>query len=189
VSEDEKARWVALYGELEKPLYNVVYRMLWDAGESQDIVQEAFLRCWRKRSGIRPEGLKAVLYRAALNLAINRRRRLRLWRFVGVEAVDDEPTEVRTDEAIPQRMREAVDALPAPYRSVLLLTEIAGMTYGEVAGTLGIGVGTVGSRRTRALARLRKTLEARASGPSEHRATDQADDESVEPKLDDGELS
>jgi DNA-directed RNA polymerase specialized sigma24 family protein len=90
MSGDDQARWVALYGELEKPLYNVVYRMLWDASESQDIVQEAFLRCWRKRSGIRPEGQKAVLYRAALNLAINRRRRLRLWRFVGVEAVDDE---------------------------------------------------------------------------------------------------
>jgi hypothetical protein len=51
-------------------------------------------------------------------------------------------------------MREAVDALPAPYRSVLLLTEIAGVTYGEVADTLGIGKGTVGSRRTRALAFL-----------------------------------
>ena len=110
--ENEQARWVAMYAELEKPLYNVVYRMLWDAGESQDIVQEAFLRCWRKRTGIRPEGLKAVLYRAALNLAINRRRRLRLWRFVGVEAIDEEPTEARTDEAIPRHMREAVDALP-----------------------------------------------------------------------------
>jgi RNA polymerase sigma-70 factor (ECF subfamily) len=186
--EDEQARWVAMYAELEKPLYNVVYRMLWDAGESQDIVQEAFLRCWRKRTGIRPEGLKAVLYRAALNLAINRRRRLRLWRFVGVEAIDDEPTEARTDEAIPRHMREAVDALPAPYRSVLLLTEIAGMTYGEVADTLGIGEGTVGSRRTRALARLRNSLEAMASKPSGDQATDQADVGPVEPKLDEGRL-
>jgi RNA polymerase sigma-70 factor (ECF subfamily) len=186
MSEDEKARWVALYGELEKPLYNVVYRMLWDAGESQDIVQEAFLRCWRKRSGIRPEGMKAVLYRAALNLALNRRRRLRLWRFVGVETVDETPAD-GTDEAIPQRLREAVDALPAPYRTVLLLTEIAGMNYGEVAGTLGISEGTVGSRRTRALARLRRTLGTSASG-ADNQITDQAGDGRIEPELDNGEL-
>jgi RNA polymerase sigma-70 factor (ECF subfamily) len=177
-----------MYAELEKPLYNVVYRMLWDAGESQDIVQEAFLRCWRKRSGIRPEGLKAVLYRAALNLAINHRRRLRLWRFVGVEAVEDEPTQSRTDEAIPRHMREAVDSLPAAYRSVLLLTEIAGMTYGEVADTLGIGEGTVGSRRTRALARLRKTLDAGASQPKGDQTTDQANGRPVKPELDEGRL-
>jgi RNA polymerase sigma-70 factor (ECF subfamily) len=190
MSEEEKARWVALYGEFEKPLYNVVYRMLWDAGESQDIVQEAFLRCWRKRSGIRPEGQKAVLYRAAINLAINRRRQLRLWRFVGVEAVDDEAAADRTEEAtIPQRMREAVDALPYAYRSVLLLTEIAGMNYSEVAGTLGISEGTVGSRRARALTRLRKTMESETSAPSGHQATIQADHGPVEPKLDDGELS
>lgn len=189
MSDDERARWIALYWELEKPLYNVVYRMLWDAGESQDIVQETFLRCWRKRSGIRPEGLKAVLYRAALNLALNRRRRLRLWRFVGVEAVDDEITEGRTDDVmIPRRLREAVEALPAPYRSVLLLTEIAGMNYGEVADTLAISEGTVGSRRARALARLRKTLEARTSGQSGDQGTDQAGDGPVEPTLNDGEL-
>src|SRR5690606_30783048 len=119
----------------------------------------------------------------------NRRRRLRLWRFVGVEAVDDETPEGRTDEVtIPRRLREAVEALPDPYRSVLLLTEIAGMKYGQFADTLGISEGTVGSRRARALARLRKTLEAKTSGQSSDQGTDQAGDGPVEPKLNDGEL-
>jgi RNA polymerase sigma-70 factor (ECF subfamily) len=172
---------VALYAELEKPLYNVVYRTIWDAGESQDIVQESFLRCWRRRSQIRPEGLKAVLYRTALNLAINRRRRLKLWRFVGMEVAEIETSDDgKHDETIPRRIREAVDAVPDRYRSVLLLTEIAGMNYAEVAGTLGISEGTVGSRRSRALALVRKALEPEAA--------DEVGSRPVAMKLEGGEL-
>lgn len=156
----EQARWIALYAELERPLFNVVYRVVWDAAESQDVVQEAFLRCWKRRERIRDEGLGAVLYRTALNLAINRRRRQRLWRFVGLDAVEqmtvDEP---RGDAAMPQRFRRAIESLPDRFRRVLLLTELAGMTYGEVAMILGINEGTVGSRRTRALKLLRQALD------------------------------
>lgn len=181
MSDGEKARWVALYAELEKPLYNVVYRTLRDARESQDIVQEAFLRCWRRRSRIRPDGLKPVLFRTALNLAINRRRRLSLWRFVGIEMAEDETSDDHGYEAtIPRRIREAVDALPDRYRSVLLLTEIAGMNYNEVAGTLGINEGTVGSRRSRALALLRNALKSRGASES--------DLQPVPMKLENGEL-
>ena len=76
----DKAQWIDVYRRLEKPLYNVVYRVIWDSAESQDVVQEAFLRCWRRKEDIRADGFKALLYRTALNLASNRRRRVRLWR-------------------------------------------------------------------------------------------------------------
>jgi RNA polymerase sigma-70 factor (ECF subfamily) len=57
-------------------------------------------------------------------------------------------------------VRAALDSLPGPIENVLLLTELAGMTYAEVATALEIAEGTVGSRRTRALAMLRERLEA-----------------------------
>ena len=156
----DKARWIELYTTLEKPLYNVVYRVVWDAAESQDIVQETFLRCWQKRGNVRDDGVRALLFRTALNLAINRRRRARLWQFVGVTAADEEkPWEAGVDGVISRSVRNAVDALPDRLRRVLLLTELAGMSYAEVAMTLGIREGTVGSRRTRALAILRRQLE------------------------------
>ena len=85
----DKAQWIDVYRRLEKPLYNVVYRVIWDAAESQDVVQDAFLRCWRRKDDIRAEGFKALLFRTALNLASNRRRRTRVWRMVGVAALDD----------------------------------------------------------------------------------------------------
>jgi RNA polymerase sigma-70 factor (ECF subfamily) len=155
----DNAQWIDVYRRLEKPLYNVVYRVIWDAAESQDVVQETFLRCWRHKADIRAEGFKALLYRTALNLASNRRRRARVWRLVGAAALDDVADERVVGEALSKSMREALDALPATLRDVLLLTELAGMTYPEIAATLGVAEGTVGSRKTRALALLRERLD------------------------------
>ncbi len=155
----DKKQWIEVYRGLEKPLYNVVYRVLWDAAESQDVVQDAFLRCWRRKEDIRADGFKALLYRTALNLASNRRRSVRLWRLVGVAALDDVADEGVSTDALSKPLREALDALPTVMRDVLLLTELAGMTYPEIATALGIAEGTVGSRRTRALALLRERLD------------------------------
>jgi RNA polymerase sigma-70 factor (ECF subfamily) len=92
-------------------------------------------------------------------LASNRRRRARLWRVVGVEVVDEIVDESASQHAFSKPMRDALDSLPAEWRDVLLLTELAGMTYPEIAAALRIAEGTVGSRRTRALARLRERLD------------------------------
>jgi RNA polymerase sigma-70 factor (ECF subfamily) len=155
----DREQWVEVYEVLEKPLYNVVYRVIWDAAESQDVVQETFLRCWRRKEDIRSDGFKALLYRTALNLASNRRRTMRLWRSVGVAALDATADESASPHTLSKPVREALDALPAMMRDVLLLTELAGMTYAETAATLGIAEGTVGSRRSRALALLREWLD------------------------------
>jgi RNA polymerase sigma-70 factor (ECF subfamily) len=159
MSSVDNAQWIETYRRLEKPLYNVVYRVIWNAAESQDVVQDAFLRCWRRKDDIRADGFTALLYRTALNLASNRRRRARLWRMVGVTAIADVADESSVDAPISPIVRAAFDALPDALKNVLLLTEIAGMTYPEVAAALAIAEGTVGSRRSRALALLRERLE------------------------------
>ena len=159
----DKAEWIEAYRRLEKPLYNVVYRVIWDAAESQDVVQDAFLRCWRRKDDIRAEGFKALLFQTALNLARNRRRHVRLWRMVGVTALDNVADERAAGDGLPSALREALDRLPTTLRDVLLLTELAGMTYPEVAAALGIAEGTVGSRRTRALALLRERLDVQGA--------------------------
>ncbi len=163
----EEAQWVALYASLERRLFNVVYRILWDKAESQDIVQDAFLRCWRGRSRISAEGLEPVLFRTALNLASNRRRSKRLWRFVGLaDGADVMAVTGRCDSILPRSVDTAIGDLPDHLRRVLLLTEIAGMSYAEVAMTLGIREGTVGSRRTRAVELLREALAVKGGQKS-----------------------
>ena len=150
--------WVEQYRALEKPLYNVVYRWLWDPMESQDVVQEAFLRCWRRRDRIRADGFRALIYRTALNLAANQRRRKKLWRLVSFESFPEPAAEDGTDALLARPVRQAIDALPNPLKRVLLLSEVAGMSYAEIAEITGVEEGTVGSRRTRALALLRQRL-------------------------------
>jgi RNA polymerase sigma-70 factor, ECF subfamily len=167
----DEASWVELYRVLEKPLYNVVYRWLWDRMESQDVVQEAFLRCWRARERIHSDGFKAFVFRTALNLAANRRRRKKLWRFVSLDSVPEQAADA-SDAALllSRRMQRAIDELPERFKRVLLLSELAGMSYGEIAVVTGVREGTVGSRRSRALALLRRRLEPTEVLPDADRA-------------------
>jgi len=167
----DETSWVELYRALEKPLYNVVYRWLWDSMESQDGVQEAFLRCWHARARIRPEGFKAFVYRTALNLASNRRRARKLWRLVSFESLPEEPADTRDGAPVLSRdVQRAIDGLPETLKRVLLLCELAGMSYGEVAAIVGVREGTVGSRRNRGLALLRERLQPPQELPDVDRA-------------------
>src|SRR5688572_18635718 len=112
----DKAQWIDVYRRLEKPLYNVVYRVIWDATESQDVVQETFLRCWRRKDDIRADGFKALLFRTALNLASNRRRSTRLWRVVDIDALDEVVDESVSPDGFSKPMRDALDSLPTTWR-------------------------------------------------------------------------
>jgi RNA polymerase sigma-70 factor (ECF subfamily) len=153
-----------LYVKLEKPMFNVVYRWLWNAGDAQEVVQEAFLKIWKMRDDVDVETVEPLLYRTALNLASNRRRSSRLWRFIGLDAASAEASPTPTsDEALAtaemqQRVRAAIDALPERLRQVILLTEYSELTHQEIGSTLGIPPGPVGSRRNTAIAQLTKQL-------------------------------
>lgn len=167
----DDAAWVEHYRALEKPLYNVVYRWLWDRMESQDVVQEAFLRCWRARDRIRAETFKPFVFRTALNLAANRRRRKKLWRLVSFDSLPEEPADAGDAATVlSPRIRRAVDELPDRLKRVLVLCELAGMSYGEIAAVTGVKEGTIGSRRNRALAFLRERLQPQEVMPHAERS-------------------
>ena len=153
-----------LYVELEKPIYNVVYRWLWDAGDAQEVVQEAFLRLWHMRARVCLDTVRPLVYRIALNLASTRRRNKRLWAWVPFvdlassnSGADDELGEFQCQTEV----RQAVDALPEELRRVVMLCAFSEMSYAEVAEVLEIPAGTVGSRKNTAVAILRENLERR----------------------------
>jgi RNA polymerase sigma-70 factor, ECF subfamily len=151
-----------LYLELERPIYNVVYRWTWDREEARDLVQEAFVRLWRMRDRVAVTTVRPLLYRIALNLAANRRRWRRLWRWTAVDTLPDRPCGSNAD-GLERAQREAavqsaVAALPERLRRVVVLCELGEMSYAEVATVLKIPPGTVSSRRNAAMARLRAAL-------------------------------
>jgi RNA polymerase sigma-70 factor (ECF subfamily) len=162
--ELDEAALLHLYERLERPLYNVVYRFLWSPEDSQETVQEAFLRLWRMRARVRMDSVEPLLYRIAVNLARSRLRRRRLWRWVSLEALrnrasrDPGAEELAATTETHGHVRRAIETLPTDMRRVVILCELAGLSYQQVAAALGIPVGTVGSRRHRALELLRGML-------------------------------
>ncbi len=150
-----------LFVELERPVYNVVYRWVWNREEARDLVQEAFVRLWQMRERVAMQTVRPLLYRIAINLAANRRRWRRLWRWTVLDDVR-EPA-VAGGELVERARREAavrsaIDGLPERLRRVVMLCELGEMSYAEVAAVLQIPPGTVASRRNAAMARLRVVL-------------------------------
>ena len=154
-----------LFAKLEKPMYNVVFRYVWEAEEAHDLVQEAFVRLWHMRDRVRLDTVEALLWRIAVNQASKRRRSRRLWQWMTLdEDVWTSPV-VAADLALSANerdaaVRRAVDALPERQRAVMTLCAFSGLSYAEVASVLDIPEGTVASRRHQALATLRQTLGA-----------------------------
>ena len=156
----EEAELVASYRRVEHPLYNALYRMLWDAQECQDMIHDAYLRLWQRRGRVDADRIDALAWTAALNLARNRVRwrRLRGWP-APPEAVEklaggDDP-QASAEQA---SLHAALRRLPAAMLEVILMAEFSGMSGREIAQVLGIPEGTVASRRHSAVRRLKEIL-------------------------------
>jgi RNA polymerase sigma-70 factor (ECF subfamily) len=158
----------------QRMVYQLALNLLGDPQEALDLSQEVFLRVFRTLSQFRGQStLKTWIYRIVVNQASNRRR---WWRRrhqaqqVGLEehaAVHGELAESRSS-AMPDRVLQqrevadrvwsALDRLPFDQRAVIVLREIDGLSYEEIATSLGLAVGTVKSRLARARHGLRAVL-------------------------------
>ncbi len=170
----ERAELEALFVRLERPLYNVVYRWLWNVEESRDVVQDAFVKLSLSWAKVPADQRDPWLFRVALNLAAKRRRSALLWRWVSLEPLfESEPAKAALpDQALGEAaehaaLKAAIDALPEKLRAVVVLCELSEMSYERVSEALGNPAGTVGSRRNAALAKLRETLQPSTLPPSE----------------------
>lgn len=148
-------------------VYRLAFRLLGDAGDAEDVAQEAYVRAWRHIGGLRrPEVVLAWLCRIARNLAGDRRRGRPRELALGLEEL--ERTMDEREQALDERLagtqlanavRAAVESLPDKHRVLLLLREVDGMSYEDIAQVLDLPVGTVESR----LHRARKALARRLS--------------------------
>jgi len=150
----------ASYRRLERPLYNVLYRQLWQAEDCQDLIHDAYVRIWERRAGVEASTLDALVWTTALNLARNRLRWRRLWRQAPLEEAAELPTAAAEDADFlaDRRLHAALRQLPALSRDVLLLSQFSGMSGAEIAAMLGVPAGTVASRKHHAVRRLKELL-------------------------------
>lgn len=165
--EDAFAQLVALH---EKKVYNLALRMCGDPEDAWDAAQEAFLSAWRGLPSFRGEaGFSTWLYRLTSNAAIDLLRRTKRQRGeaslddenLGIDAVDRTPSPQEQAEA--SELRGAVTAglsrLTDSHRQALVLREVQGLSYEEIAAVLEVDMGTVKSRISRARGALRKILQ------------------------------
>jgi RNA polymerase sigma-70 factor (ECF subfamily) len=171
LSGDETA-CARLVTDHQRMVYQLGLNMLGDPQEALDLCQEVFLRVFRTLRHFRGQSsLKTWIYRIALNQASNRlrtwRRRYRSHQVSLDEAAPGDLPEARPstrpDRLLQQqetsgRVWNALDALPFEQRAVVILREIDGLRYEEIAESLGVAVGTVKSRLARAREQLRQAL-------------------------------
>ena len=164
-----EADWEALYRRLEKPLYNLAYRYVWNRQEAQDILHDAFMELWARREHLLASTADRYAWIAVLNLSRKRRRWSRTKHFLhGDDLLEGLPA-TAAPEADTSRSQQqvllhaAIERLPEKLRSVLLLVEFSELSYESISELLSIPSGTVASRRNLALQQLRSELKEHAS--------------------------
>lgn len=146
-------------------LHSYAVWMLRDPEDARDVGQESLVRLWMHRQEVRPATTGAWLLKTAHNLCVDRLRRRSSRPQVGTEALrtlkdDGQPGPERTVLTVElgKAISRALTALSPRDRSVVLLREVQGMSYNEIAATIDVPTGTLKSVLHRARERLRREL-------------------------------
>jgi RNA polymerase sigma-70 factor (ECF subfamily) len=171
----------AAYDELVRTysgsIFHVAYRMLGDSAEASDAVQEIFLKVFRNIGGFKGEAaLKTWIFKIAFSEILNR---LRWWKRryrYATMSLDDQPNgngtspglnlastsptpeEILQSKEQEEKIQQALGRLSKDHRSIVVLRDIEGFSYHEIADVLGVSIGTVKSRLARARADLKTSL-------------------------------
>ena len=154
-------------------VYRLAYRLTGNPHDAEDLTQEVFVRVFRSLSSYTPGTFEGWLHRITTNLFLDSARRKQRIRFEGLademahRLAGSEPTPAQAfdDSHLDDDVQAALKALPPEYRAAVVLCDIEGFSYEEIAATLGVKLGTVRSRIHRGRAQLRSALEHRRPGP------------------------
>jgi len=166
--------------------YNVAYRMLHDQDAAADATQEAFISAFRALPGFRGGSFKAWLLRIVTNACYDHLRVLKRRPTSSLDdllvdpdhstMLDDEketPEEYAMRQDLSRVIQAGLDHLPPDQRATVILSDVQGLSYEEIAEATGVSLGTVKSRLSRGRARLRDLLqEERELSPPRYRPMD-----------------
>jgi RNA polymerase sigma-70 factor (ECF subfamily) len=175
VAEDDDRAFTELVGRFQGRVTNLISRVLNDRNASDDLAQEVFVRVFvHRRNYRRGSKFSTWVFTIAANLAKNEiRRRVRRRNWFSLDALTEmlndsvpqlaDPTESREAglerEQLQGEVGRAIATVPEKYRLALVLRDIEGLSYEEIAEVLGVPGGTVRSRINRARSMLKRKLQ------------------------------
>ena len=162
VRAGEPAAERALYDAHVDRVYRLAFRLAGDDELARDFTQETFIRAFDRIGTFRGESrLSTWLHAIATTVSLNGLRRVKRFRTreTALEAADGVAGGVRSAEPdLKTRLRDAIDALPDKYRTVVVMHDMEGYTHEEIAAALDMEVGTSKAQLSRARAKLRESL-------------------------------
>ena len=170
--DDDIEVFEILVDRYKNRLINFVYRFVKDFDVSEDIVQETFLRVFKHRHNYKAiANFSTWIFTIAGNLAKSELRRRKRWKFLSVDAINNDEKKfelpdksIKPDRAasvriLDENIQNAIDTLQNKYKESLILRDIEGMSYKQIAEITNVPVGTVKSRVNRARKKLQKKLK------------------------------
>jgi RNA polymerase sigma-70 factor (ECF subfamily) len=162
--------WQEVVEQHSARVYRLAYRLTGNVHDAEDLTQEVFVRVFRSLSTYQPGTFEGWLHRITTNLFLDQVRRKKRIRFDALAEDADarlpgrepDPSRAYDDTHLDDDVQAALDSLPPDFRAAVVLCDIEGLTYEEIAATLGVKLGTVRSRIHRGRAQLRDALAHRA---------------------------
>src|SRR3954470_3852897 len=146
--------WDQVVRDHSARVYRLAYRLTGNQHDSEDLTQEVFVRVFRSLSNYTPGTFEGWLHRITTNLFLDTARRKQRIRFEGLaddaaerlRGREPSPAQVYDDTHLEPDIQAALDALAPEFRAAVVLCDIEGLSYEEIAATLGVKLGTVRSR-------------------------------------------
>ena len=161
--------WAELVEEHADSVYRLAYRLSGNQYDAEDLTQETFMRVFRSLKNYQPGTFEGWLHRITTNLfldMVRRRAKIRMEAlpedYDRVPGNDLTPEQAFTVSNLDPALQKALDELSPDFRVAVVLCDVVGMSYDEIADTLGVKMGTVRSRIHRGRSQLRTSLEAAA---------------------------
>ncbi|MBF4162371.1 RNA polymerase sigma factor SigE [Nocardioides acrostichi] len=162
--------WENIVEQHSDRVYRLAYRLTGNRPDAEDLTQEVFVRVFRSLDGYTPGTFEGWLHRITTNLFLDQARRKQRIRF---DALSDEraarltsdapaPEVVYADQRFDDDVEAALSTLPPDFRAAVVLCDVEGLSYDEIAEILEAKIGTVRSRIHRGRAMLRNALAHRA---------------------------
>lgn len=162
--------WEEVVQNHSAKVFRLAYRLTGNKYDAEDLTQEVFVRVFRSLANFTPGTLDGWLHRITTNLFLDQARRKSRIRFDAL--AEDAESRLPGREPGPERsfefnnldldIQQALDALPPDFRAAVVLCDLEGLSYDEVADALGVKLGTVRSRIHRGRTMLRESLAHRA---------------------------